>query len=184
MQLVSGLADDRKQSRAEKRAIRNAHAERVQRYYHAGSSYGMSVVESCYLLASEMGRGDNDLLWCATFRSSDDWMLMFDSAGTPSSASRISTRPRGSTAKNTTSVTGCTSTKWRASPRPSPSAGAQTPTTTRSRRARNCGSSSFGIGICTMRCSIRGMLRGGWASGRRGDGKSWRGCWPRWGASE
>ncbi len=53
----------RLQSRAAKRAIRNAHAERVQRYYHAGSSYGMSVVESCYLLASEMNRGDNDLLW-------------------------------------------------------------------------------------------------------------------------
>lgn len=45
------------------RATRQAHTARVQKYYQAGTSYGLSVAESCYLLASEMERGDNDLLW-------------------------------------------------------------------------------------------------------------------------
>lgn len=44
-------------------AARRLHAERVQRYYHAGTSFGLSVAECCYLLASELERGDNDLLW-------------------------------------------------------------------------------------------------------------------------
>jgi cell division control protein 45 len=55
-----------KQPKRLPRALRNAHAERVQRYYQAGTSFGMSVVECCYILASELERGDNDLLWCVT----------------------------------------------------------------------------------------------------------------------
>lgn len=35
----------------------------MQKYYHAGTSFGLSVAECCYLLASELERGDNDLLW-------------------------------------------------------------------------------------------------------------------------
>ncbi|KAJ9104336.1 hypothetical protein QFC19_003977 [Naganishia cerealis] len=46
-------------------AARRLHAERVQKYYHAGTSFGLSVAECCYLLASELERGDNDLLWYA-----------------------------------------------------------------------------------------------------------------------
>lgn len=45
------------------RAIRDAHIERVNRYYHAGTSYGMSVALSMYLLATGLEAADNDLLW-------------------------------------------------------------------------------------------------------------------------
>lgn len=45
------------------RAIRDAHIERVNRYYHAGTSYGMSIALTVYLLATVLERADNDLLW-------------------------------------------------------------------------------------------------------------------------
>lgn len=47
------------------RAIRDAHIERVNRYYHAGTSYGMSIALTVYLLATVLERADNDLLWLA-----------------------------------------------------------------------------------------------------------------------
>lgn len=47
------------------RAIRDAHIERINRYYHAGTSYGMSIALTVYLLATVLERADNDLLWLA-----------------------------------------------------------------------------------------------------------------------
>ncbi|BEI83339.1 hypothetical protein CcaverHIS002_0312070 [Cutaneotrichosporon cavernicola] len=47
------------------RAVREAHVERVSRYYEAGTSFGMSVAQTVYLLATELERADNDLLWLA-----------------------------------------------------------------------------------------------------------------------
>ncbi|GHJ86317.1 hypothetical protein NliqN6_2719 [Naganishia liquefaciens] len=58
-------SDDQDKPRRLTTAARRLHAERVQKYYHAGTSFGLSVAECCYLLASELERGDNDLLWYA-----------------------------------------------------------------------------------------------------------------------
>jgi cell division control protein 45 len=46
-------------------AVREAHYDRVQRYYEAGTHYGMSVAQTVYLLATVLERADNDLLWLA-----------------------------------------------------------------------------------------------------------------------
>ncbi|WRT69512.1 uncharacterized protein IL334_006498 [Kwoniella shivajii] len=45
------------------RAIREAHQDRIQRYYSAGTSYGQSVALTVYLLATVLERADNDILW-------------------------------------------------------------------------------------------------------------------------
>jgi cell division control protein 45 len=37
----------------------------VQKYYNVGTSWGMSVAQSIYLLATVLERADNDLLWLA-----------------------------------------------------------------------------------------------------------------------
>ncbi|KAK4686203.1 cell division control protein 45, partial [Tremellales sp. Uapishka_1] len=47
------------------RAIVHAHQDRIQRYYEAGTHYGMSVAQTIYLLATILERADNDLLWLA-----------------------------------------------------------------------------------------------------------------------
>lgn len=47
------------------RAIREAHYDRVQRYYESGTSSGMSVAQILYLFATVLERADNDLLWYA-----------------------------------------------------------------------------------------------------------------------
>ncbi|WWC73512.1 uncharacterized protein I206_107483 [Kwoniella pini CBS 10737] len=47
------------------RAVREAHHERIQRYYNAGTSYGQSVALTIYLLATVLERADNDILWYA-----------------------------------------------------------------------------------------------------------------------
>lgn len=46
-------------------AVREAHYDRVQRYYESGTHYGMSVAQTVYLLATVLERADNDLLWLA-----------------------------------------------------------------------------------------------------------------------
>ncbi|RXK36072.1 cell division control protein 45 [Tremella mesenterica] len=46
-------------------AVREAHYERVQRYYESGTHWGMSVAQTIYLLATVLERADNDLLWLA-----------------------------------------------------------------------------------------------------------------------
>lgn len=47
------------------RAARDAHHDRIQRYYESGTSWGMSVAQCIYLLATVLERADNDLLWLA-----------------------------------------------------------------------------------------------------------------------
>ncbi|WVW86722.1 hypothetical protein I302_108776 [Kwoniella bestiolae CBS 10118] len=47
------------------RAVREAHHERIQRYYASGTSYGQSVALTIYLLATVLERADNDILWYA-----------------------------------------------------------------------------------------------------------------------
>ena len=47
------------------RAVRDAHYDRIQRYYEAGTHWGMSVAQTIYLLATVLERADNDLLWLA-----------------------------------------------------------------------------------------------------------------------
>lgn len=42
----------------------------LSRYYSRGTSVGMSVAGQMYLLASSLGRMDNDSLWCANPRLS------------------------------------------------------------------------------------------------------------------
>lgn len=47
------------------RHVRDAHYDRIDRYYNIGTSYGMSVAQSIYLLATVLEKADNDLLWLA-----------------------------------------------------------------------------------------------------------------------
>lgn len=47
------------------KAVREAHYDRIQRYYESGTHYGMSVAQTVYLLATVLERADNDLLWMA-----------------------------------------------------------------------------------------------------------------------
>ncbi|WVQ96170.1 hypothetical protein IAU59_003273 [Kwoniella sp. CBS 9459] len=47
------------------RAVRDAHYDRIQRYYETGTSYGQSVALTVYLLATVLERADNDILWYA-----------------------------------------------------------------------------------------------------------------------
>ncbi|WVR08235.1 hypothetical protein IAU60_005282 [Kwoniella sp. DSM 27419] len=47
------------------RAVRDAHYDRIQRYYESGTSYGQSVALTIYLLATTLERADNDILWYA-----------------------------------------------------------------------------------------------------------------------
>ena len=47
------------------RNARDAHYDRIDRYYASGTSWGMSVAQSIYLLATVLERADNDLLWLA-----------------------------------------------------------------------------------------------------------------------
>ncbi|KAL1408302.1 DNA replication initiation factor cdc45 [Vanrija albida] len=46
-------------------AARDAHARRIENYYNAGTSFGMSSAQVVYLLATLLERADNDLLWWA-----------------------------------------------------------------------------------------------------------------------
>ena len=45
------------------RAIRDAHYDRIQRYYESGTSFGLSVAHTLYVLATVLEKADNDLLW-------------------------------------------------------------------------------------------------------------------------
>ena len=63
LSLVPDTADI--QPRRLPEAVREAHYDRVQRYYEAGTHYGMSVAQTVYLLATVLERADNDLLWLA-----------------------------------------------------------------------------------------------------------------------
>jgi cell division control protein 45 len=47
------------------KAVREAHYDRIQKYYESGTHYGMSVAQTVYLLATVLERADNDLLWMA-----------------------------------------------------------------------------------------------------------------------
>ena len=58
-------ADSRTQPRRLPRAVRQAHYDRIQKYYDSGTSSGMSVSQTIYLLATVLERADNDLLWLA-----------------------------------------------------------------------------------------------------------------------
>ncbi|ORY34922.1 CDC45 family [Naematelia encephala] len=57
--------DDDDKPRRLPRAVRDAHYDRIQRYYESGTSWGMSVAQTIYLLATVLERADNDLLWLA-----------------------------------------------------------------------------------------------------------------------
>lgn len=54
-------------------------------------------------------------------------------------------------------------------------------TTLVSARAKSSGSRSIGIGICTMPCTTRDMLRVRWAFGGTRAKADCRACWQRWG---
>lgn len=62
---LSTLYSTDNQPRRLPEAVREAHYDRVQRYYEAGTHYGMSVAQTVYLLATVLERADNDLLWLA-----------------------------------------------------------------------------------------------------------------------
>jgi cell division control protein 45 len=51
--------DNRTLTRAERRAYR----KKIEKYYMAGTYYGMSVAGQVYMLAAEMERADQGLLW-------------------------------------------------------------------------------------------------------------------------
>lgn len=41
------------------------YAQKINKYYQAGTHHGQSVAGTIYMLASSLGREDNDLLWLA-----------------------------------------------------------------------------------------------------------------------
>ncbi|OXG17350.1 cell division control protein 45 [Cryptococcus neoformans Tu401-1] len=45
------------------KAIKEAHQERIAKYYNHGTYYGQSVALTIYLLATVLERADNDILW-------------------------------------------------------------------------------------------------------------------------
>ncbi|WVQ79395.1 hypothetical protein IAT38_001492 [Cryptococcus sp. DSM 104549] len=55
--------DDDDRPRKLTRAARDAHDDRIRRYYDAGTSVGQSVALTIYLLATVLERADNDILW-------------------------------------------------------------------------------------------------------------------------
>ncbi|KAK8849506.1 hypothetical protein IAR55_004840 [Kwoniella newhampshirensis] len=57
--------EDDERPRRLPRAVRDAHYDRIQRYYESGTSYGQSVALTIYLLATVLERADNDILWYA-----------------------------------------------------------------------------------------------------------------------
>lgn len=56
------------------RNARDAHHDRIDRYYAGGTSWGMSVAQSVYLLATVLERADNDLLWFAILGTTSQYV--------------------------------------------------------------------------------------------------------------
>ncbi|KAL7424938.1 DNA replication initiation factor cdc45 [Cryptotrichosporon argae] len=61
----NGSAGPSKRPRRLNEHAHAAHVDQIQRYYAAGTSYGLSVAQTVYHLAAVLERADNDVLWLA-----------------------------------------------------------------------------------------------------------------------
>ncbi|KAK5955276.1 DNA replication initiation factor cdc45 [Knufia fluminis] len=83
-----------KQLRKKLQSLRISHEKVIQDYYSLGTSYSEPISSLAYSLASELGRGDNDLLWLAVVGVTSLELSGHTSTGlgTPHSKPEISSR--------------------------------------------------------------------------------------------